>query len=145
MQTVSDVNALFASTPIHAAAVLVCDEMGDGRAVVHIPEGEFVRSGHAPLHGGMIGLLPDVTSAMCLAGLYELGVAIPVSVDLNVRFFGQPKKWPVTAEATVVHKGKKILATECVVRDADNRQIARTTANYVLLEGFGDVALYKPK
>ena len=136
-------NALVDMTPIHKAVGLVYDEAGEGRAVVHIPDGEFVRSGHAALHGGMIALLADVTSAGALDGLFELGVSIPVSVDLNVRFFGQPKKWPVTAEATVVHKGSKIIGTECVVRDAEGRQIARTTASYMIIEGFGDVAQYK--
>ena len=141
--TEDEINELMALAPIQKAVGLVCDVAEAGHAVAHIPDGDYVRSGHAALHGGVVALLADITSAMALEGMYEQGVAIPVSVDLNVRFFGQPKTWPVTADATVVHKGSKIVGTECVVRDAGGRQLARTTATYMIIEGFGDVAQYK--
>ena len=141
-RTLAEINALLVQTPIHELAGLTCEEAGDGHAVMRLPDGDYVRSGHAPLHGGMIALLADVTSAMTLQGTFEMGVAIPVSVDLNVRFYGQPKQWPVTAEAFLVHKGSKIVGTECVIRDAGGRQVARTTATYMILEGFGNVGAY---
>ena len=141
--SLDETNALVKTTPIHDAIGLVFDEIGDGRAVAHSPDGEFVRSLHAPIHGGIVSLLADVTSASAMTGMFEMGVSVPVSVDLNVRFFGQPKAWPVTAEATIVHKGSKIVGTECVLRDANGRQIARTTATYMIVEGFHNVATYK--
>jgi uncharacterized protein (TIGR00369 family) len=143
MQDVDQINDLMAVTPIHGLIGLHCVEVTDGRAVCELPLGEHVGSLHAPLHGGMISLLADVTNAIAMSWMFEDGKAIPVSVDLNVRFFGQPKASPVTAEAVVVHRGSKIVGTECVVRDAEGRQVARTTASYMVLAGFGDLSAYQ--
>jgi acyl-coenzyme A thioesterase PaaI-like protein len=45
----------------------------------------------------------------------------------------QPKGGPLTARATVVHRGRLILSAECVICDADGRDLARATATYMLV------------
>jgi len=145
MSDVNWINENMALAPLHGLIGLTCVEIGEGRAVTRLPDGDHVRSGHAALHGGVVALLADVTSALTMEGTYDRTESIPVSIDLNVRFYGQPKEWPVTAEASIVHKGKRTIGTECVVSDATGRQLARTNATYMLVEGFGNLDVYQGK
>jgi acyl-coenzyme A thioesterase PaaI-like protein len=52
---------------------------------------------------------------------------------MHVRYYRQPRSGPLTAEATVVHKGKRLLGTECVVTDAELRVLVRSTATYMIV------------
>jgi len=56
-----------------------------------------------------------------------------VTTDLHVRYYRQPKAGPQTADASVVHMGRRLLGTECVVADAEERVLARTTATYMIV------------
>ena len=84
------------------------------------------------IHGGMLATFADVASAVALTG-YDRESEIPVTTDLHVRYYRQPRSGPLTAEARVVHRGRRLLGTECVVRDAEQRVLARTTATYMLV------------
>lgn len=52
---------------------------------------------------------------------------------MHIRYFGQPKAGPLTAEVEVVHGGRRLLSTECVITDAEERVLARSTATYMLV------------
>jgi uncharacterized protein (TIGR00369 family) len=52
---------------------------------------------------------------------------------MHVRYYRQPQSGPLTAEATVVHRGRRLLSTECSVSDAANRVLARSTATYMIV------------
>ena len=57
----------------------------------------------------------------------------PVTTDMHVRYYQQPRSGPPMAEATVVHRGRRLLSTECAVRDAEQRILTGTTATYMLV------------
>jgi uncharacterized protein (TIGR00369 family) len=103
-------------------------------AVVRMQLSEDVR-GPLPgtLHGGMIATLADVTSALALWGAYEPEGQIPVTTDMHVRYYRQPRSSPITAEAHLVHGGRRILSVECSVVDGEERQLARATATYMVV------------
>ena len=103
-------------------------------AVVRMQLSEEVR-GALPgsLHGGMIATLADVTSAIALWGAYEPEDQMPVTTDMHVRYYRQPRSSPITAEAHVVHGGRRILSVECSVVDGEDRQLARATATYMVV------------
>jgi uncharacterized protein (TIGR00369 family) len=50
-----------------------------------------------------------------------------------MRYYRQPKGGPLRAEASVVHNGRRLLSTECVVSDAEGRVLARSTATYMVV------------
>jgi uncharacterized protein (TIGR00369 family) len=112
----------------------------DGLGVVVMPLGDHVRGLVAPLHGGAIASLADVACGAALSGTYDPTATVPMSTDLDVRFLRQPRSGPVRAEARVVHRGRQIMATECVVTDGEGRELARATASYVLSASFGTLA-----
>ena len=103
-------------------------------AIVTMPMSEDVR-GPVPgtLHGGMLATLADVTSALALWGVYDPANELPVTTDMHVRYYRQPRSAPITAEAHVVHLGRRILSVECGVADGDARQLVRATATYMVV------------
>jgi uncharacterized protein (TIGR00369 family) len=126
-------NELVRSTPLHAHMDLKCLEHGP-HTVVTMELSDSVR-GSAPgsVHGGMLATLADAASAWTLWGAFEFGAEIPVTTDLHIRYYRQPLAGPLTAEANLVHRGRRLLSCECVVTDVENRVLARSTATYMLV------------
>lgn len=95
--------------------------------------GEDVR-GLAPgsVHGGMLATFADVAAAVSLWRSFDQDTQIPITTDLHVRYFRQPTRGPLSAEATVVYRGTRLLSTECSVSDDENRLLARANATYML-------------
>jgi uncharacterized protein (TIGR00369 family) len=58
---------------------------------------------------------------------------VPVTTDLHIRYYRQPHAGPITAEANLVYRGRRLLSRECAVTDAENRVLARSTATYMLV------------
>jgi uncharacterized protein (TIGR00369 family) len=93
-------------------------------------------AGAAPgtVHGGMLATFADVTAALALTRSLDGTEHIQVTTDMHIRYFRQPKSGPLTARATVVHRGRLILSAECVICDAEGRDLARATATYMLVK-----------
>jgi uncharacterized protein (TIGR00369 family) len=103
-------------------------------AVVTMPMSEDVRGpASGTIHGGMLATLADVTCALALWGAYDSAGALPVTTDMHVRYYRQPRSGPITSEAHVVHRGRRILSVECVVTDGEERQLVRATATYMIV------------
>lgn len=92
-------------------------------------------AGSAPgtVHGGMLATFADVAAAVALTHSVDTDTQIQVTTDMHIRFLRQPKSGPLTARATLVHKGRLILSTECVICDAEQRELARATATYMVV------------
>ena len=124
--------------PFHKHLGLRVHEMGAGTARLSMPLTDDVRGGVAPVHGGILASLSDVACA-CSIGGFDRESAIPVSTELHVRFYGQPRQSPLIAEARVVHQGRQLVGTECTITDGAGRQVARATATYMVIRGFGSL------
>ena len=105
-----------------------------------LPHGEYVRGWVSPLHGGIIATIADIVCAATLVGRFEPPDEVPVSTDLHVRYYRTPKEWPVTAVGRLVHAGRTMLGTECVIADAAGTELARASATYVIVRNFNDSA-----
>ena len=85
------------------------------------------------IHGGILATFADVASAFSLHGTYSAGNEMPVTTDMHIRYYRQPGSGPLKADATVVHIGRRFLSSECVIADAENRVLARSTATYAVV------------
>jgi uncharacterized protein (TIGR00369 family) len=85
------------------------------------------------VHGGILATFADITSAVALWSSFDRNTEIPVTTDMHVRYYRQPSGGPLTAEATVVHRGRRLLSTECSVVDAQERVLCRSTATYMIV------------
>lgn len=83
------------------------------------------------VHGGILATFADVASATALWDSHDQQT-IPVTTDMHIRYYRQPKGGPLTAEVQVVHAGRRLLSTECVVRDAQHRVLVRTSGTFAI-------------
>jgi uncharacterized protein (TIGR00369 family) len=90
-------------------------------------------SAEGTVHGGMLATFADVISAFALTGSHGAGTEHPVTTDMHIRYYRQPRSGPLTAEATVVHRGRRLLSTECVIADAEDNVLARSSATYAVI------------
>jgi uncharacterized protein (TIGR00369 family) len=84
------------------------------------------------VHGGILATFADVASATALWDSFDRETSIPVTTDIHVRYYRQPKSGPLTAEVRVVHEGRRLLSTECVVSDGEGRVLARTSGTFAI-------------
>ncbi len=119
-------------TPLHKVLGLAAVARDEDSITISMELSDAVRGfGVGSIHGGILATFADIASAVSLT--FDRESEIPVTTDLHVRYYRQPRSGPLTAEATVVHRGRRLLGTECVVRDAERRVLARTTATYMLV------------
>jgi uncharacterized protein (TIGR00369 family) len=119
--------------PLHAQMGLRILEHGR-HTIVTMELTEAVRGAtEGSVHGGMLATLADVASAVALWGAYDPDSELPVTTDLHIRYYRQPRAGPLTARAELVHKGRRILSCECAVEDAQSRVLARSTATYMVV------------
>jgi uncharacterized protein (TIGR00369 family) len=121
-------------TPIHGRMGLEIVRVDADATVTTMELSDEVR-GATPgsIHGGIIGTFADATSAIALSGAYDMDAEVPVTTDIHIRYYRQPRGGPLTATATVVHRGRRLLSTECRIVDAGERVLARSTATYMLV------------
>ena len=129
--------ALEHEIPLQDYVGLVVEQMGTPSRVV-VPLTDHVRGAIAPVHGGVLATMIDVACAAAISR-EDRGEGFPVSTELNVRFYSQPKQSPLVAEGRVVHRGMRIVGVECVVTDGAGRQVARGSGSYMLLTEFGEL------
>jgi uncharacterized protein (TIGR00369 family) len=85
------------------------------------------------VNGGILATFADVVSAFAVTGTYGAGTGLPVTTEMHMRYFRQPRSGPLKAESTVVHRGRQLLSTECVIADAEDRILARATTTYAVV------------
>lgn len=121
-------------SPVHKNMQMSVVRVEPGLAILSMPLTEDLRGYfEGSVHGGMLATLADAASASCLDGAYDFNSDFPVTTDIHVRYYRQPKGGPLVAEAKLVHGRKRLLSTDCSVVDAEDRVLVRTTATFMLV------------
>jgi uncharacterized protein (TIGR00369 family) len=122
-------------SPVHERLQLTVVRSEPGVAVLSMPLTDDIKGVYeGTVHGGMLATFADAACASCLWGTYDFGPQLTVTTDIHVRYYRQPKGGPLIAEAKMVHKGRRLLSAECVVVDAAERILIRSTATFMLVE-----------
>jgi uncharacterized protein (TIGR00369 family) len=125
-------------SPVHKRMQMRVVRVEPGLAVLSMPLTEDLRGlFEGSIHGGMLATFADAASASCLEGACDFGTHFPVTTDIHVRYYRQPKGGPLIAEANLVHGGRRLLSTDCSVVDAEGRVLIRTTATFMLVPNTG--------
>jgi uncharacterized protein (TIGR00369 family) len=111
---------------------VVLQESGVAVLAMGISE-EVQGAGPGVIHGGMLATMADVTCAMSLEGSYDADAERPVTTDMHIRYYRQPRSGPLLAKAEMVHRGRRLLSSECTIEDAEERVLARTTGTYMIV------------
>jgi uncharacterized protein (TIGR00369 family) len=121
-------------SPVHKSMQMTVVRVEPGLAILSMPLTEELRGYfEGSIHGGMLATFADAASAACLDGAYDFNSHFPVTTDIHVRYYRQPKGGPLVAEAKLVHGGKRLLSTDCSVVDVEDRVLVRTTATFMLV------------
>ena len=121
-------------SPVHEHIGLTLIRQGLGHAVLTMDLSKRVQGfAEGSVHGGMLATLADAACAVSLEGSYDLQTEIPVTTDMHNRFYRQPRSGPLTAEATMAHRGRRLLSSECSITDAEERVLVRSTATYMII------------
>jgi uncharacterized protein (TIGR00369 family) len=123
----------FSRVPLHRHLGLNLVQQGEHSIVTMGLSDELRAAAAGSVHGGVLATLADVTCVSALSDAFDPLVEMPVTTDMHVRYYRQPRSGPLRAEARLVHRGRRLCSAECAVADADERVIIRATATYMMV------------
>jgi uncharacterized protein (TIGR00369 family) len=124
-----------AGSPVHERLQVTIVRQEPGHVTMSMPlidgeRGYFEGS----IHGGTLATFADIACALALDGCYDISHEFTVTTDMHVRYYRQPSGGPLVAEAAMVHRGRRLMSSECSVVDAANRVLIRSTATYMVIQ-----------
>jgi uncharacterized protein (TIGR00369 family) len=107
---------------------------GDGRAAFRLTPREFHYNPLGSVHGGVFATLLDSACGCAVHTMLPAGVFY-TSLDLSVKFLRPVTvgTGPITAEATVVHLGRRTALAEGQITDATGKVYVTATSSCLLL------------
>ena len=123
----------FSEIPLHRRLGLRLVQQGEHSVVTMELDDELRAAAAGSVHGGVLATLADVTCASALSDAFDPLVEMPVTTDMHVRYYRQPRSGPLRADARLVHRGRRLCSAECAVADADERVLVRATATYMMV------------
>jgi len=104
-----------------------------GWAKVRLPFAENLTHPLGIAHGGAIFSPADSAVAMALAGLVEQD-EIYTTIEMKINYLKPFSKGEITAEATIIHKGRNIAIGDVEVTNDSGRMIAKGIATYMIMK-----------
>jgi uncharacterized protein (TIGR00369 family) len=99
---------------------------------------DALRGAALPVHGGVLSTLIDYACGSVAAGggteLYDRG-AVPVTTDLHIRYYRQPRRGPLVVNAHARRRGRRLISVDCSIADGEGRELTSATATYMVIEG----------
>jgi uncharacterized protein (TIGR00369 family) len=109
-------------------------DIADGRATVILAAGPQHANPMGTLHGGILCDIADAAMGMAFASTLAPEESF-TTVELKINFFRPVWKARLTAEGTVVQRGRTSGYVECTVTDEGNRLIAKAASTCMVLRG----------
>src|SRR5436190_18666921 len=103
-----------------------------GRARIELPADERLANPMGTLHGGVLCDIADAAMGMAYASTLEEGESF-TTLELKINFLRPVWKALLTAEGTIVQRGRTVGLTECSITDERGRLIARATSTCLTL------------
>jgi len=108
------------------------DHFGEGKATLSLSVGKKFHNPMGTLHGGIMTDLAD--ACMGIATITTLSDDETFStLELKMNFLRPVFEGKITADGRILHRGKTIAMAECVVTNAEGKDVARGTATQIIL------------
>ena len=91
------------------------------------------RNPYGIVHGGVYAALADNTMGGAITGLMGIGKTF-TTVDLHIRYLRPIKSGVISARATVVKAGRRVIQAECTMQGDDGKLVATATASFFVVE-----------
>jgi uncharacterized protein (TIGR00369 family) len=85
------------------------------------------------VHGGVYAALADNAMGGAITGLMGSGKTF-TTVDLHIRYLRPIKSGVISARATVVKAGRRVIQAECAMQGDDGKLVATATASFFVVE-----------
>jgi uncharacterized protein (TIGR00369 family) len=120
--------------PVMQALEIDGVSFGEGRAVFRLTPQEFHYNTLGTVHGGVFATLLDSACGCAVHTMLPAGV-LYTSLDLSVKFLRPVTvdTGPITAEATVVHLGRRTALAEGRITDAAGKVYVTATSSCLVL------------
>jgi uncharacterized protein (TIGR00369 family) len=107
-------------------------QFGDGKATLKMNVDRKFYNPMGTLHGGVMTDLAD--ACMGIATISTLGEDETfTTLELNMNFIRPVFEDELTAEAKVLHRGRKVVLVESVLKNREGKDVARGTATQMVL------------
>jgi acyl-CoA thioesterase len=121
--------------PSHPFAELIgmtVEQVETGRSCSTLTVTDDHRNPHGVVHGAVVFALVDTAMGGAAASTLADGQR-PATIELQVRFLRPVLGGTLTAEATVVKPGRRVVHLEARVTGDDGRLMATATGSFVVL------------
>ena len=109
-------------------------EVSTGRAVTSLQTGPQHANPMGTLHGGILCDICDAAMGISLATTLEDDQSF-TTMELKINFFRPVWTSKLTAEATVIQRGKTTAYVECTVTHENNKLVAKASSTCMILNG----------
>jgi len=109
-------------------------EIASGRATVTLAAGPQHANPMGTLHGGILCDIADAAMGMAFASTLAPEESF-TTVELKINFFRPVWQARLTAEGTVVQRGRTTGYVECAITDEENRLVAKAASTCMVLRG----------
>ena len=107
--------------------------VSEGRATMTMAVGRRFHNPMGTLHGGIITDLADAAMGIATISTLEEGEVF-TTLELKMNFLRPVFSGRITAEGTVLHRGKTIALAEALVTDDAGKMVARGVATQMIIK-----------
>lgn len=109
-------------------------EITPGRAITTLQTGPQHANPMGTLHGGILCDIADAAMGIAVASTLESGQSF-TTIELKINFFRPVWSTKLTAEGTVLQRGKTTAYVECIVKDEVGKLVAKASSTCMILDG----------
>jgi acyl-CoA thioesterase len=132
-QTLEGQRERFNNLPLYRQLGLELDDASPGFARVSMATSPLTLGGvGGSVHGGLLAMLVDVAMLEAMFPSFEPSDQPAGTADLNITYLRPALGAKVTAEASVLRKGKTLVVTEVSILDGEGKLCAKGRTIYVL-------------
>lgn len=107
----------------------------EGQMTMAMSTSQWLCNAFGVIYGGAIAFLADATIILAAGSTVEAGTAYN-TMDLKVNFLRPVlPNGELTAQASVIHRGRTIAVVNCEIRDAQGKLAATATSSVLILPG----------
>lgn len=105
-----------------------------GRSQMTLPTSPWFSNGGPAIYGGVLAWLADVAMGSAAYSLLDVG-GLNAPLDLNVRYIRPAliNSGKLTAEARVIHQGKRLRVVQAEIRSEEQKPVALATSSSLVL------------
>jgi len=119
--------------PISLTLGMKFAKVGEGKATMTMTVGRRFHNPMGTLHGGIITDLADAAMGIATFSTLE-GGEVFTTLELKMNFLRPVISGRITAEGTVLHRGKTIILAEVVVTDDAGKMVAKGMATQMIIK-----------